>query len=273
MRYQYLRCVMSKRAESIYLNYLADKPWVSSGKDRLTLNYNYALDNMLSYVYETTPIEQPLLTLQQHLIDNGVLDSGRIQVYINLYPRKYSGINLHVDPLVFGSKIVTFSLGAPCYIKFVGSTVEQIRLESRSMFIVSDSARYSYKHGIDTIDTDDTRPCRVSITFRNIHHSYNPRDIPLFLCRRLMILEKMYHHVPVNITHKNIRLLASSSSKRYLYHRLYSGLKPRTVESLCSQALGSWVIARHSIRSRYFHLGHHRGCVSDLGTCVSSFVV
>jgi alkylated DNA repair dioxygenase AlkB len=93
------------------------------------------------------------------------------QVIVNEY-LPGQGISPHIDlPSVFGGCIASLSLGSSCVMEFTkGSTKIPLLLPQRSLLILTDEARYQWKHAIPTRKQDNgiARTRRVSITFRMV---------------------------------------------------------------------------------------------------------
>ncbi|KAJ2962619.1 hypothetical protein NQZ79_g2262 [Umbelopsis isabellina] len=92
---------------------------------------------------------------------------------------RYHATHSQIDaPSIFGPVIMSLSLLSPCVMQFTHCETGQkfdICLPRRSLVVMTDEARYNYKHSIskDLIETlsDGTiieRSRRISFTFRNI---------------------------------------------------------------------------------------------------------
>jgi len=100
------------------------------------------------------------------------------QVIVNEY-EPGQGIADHVDcEPCFEDTVISMSLGSACVMNFTNvqkpSTVLQQLLESKSIVILKEAARYDWKHGIKARKTDViegkriARNTRISLTFRKV---------------------------------------------------------------------------------------------------------
>jgi alkylated DNA repair dioxygenase AlkB len=116
-----------------------------------------------------------LLALAERLHYDGLIARVPDQSAINEY-LPGQGIATHVDCIpCFGDTVISLSLGSPCVMEFSRDGVKiPVLLEPRSVLVMSDVARYQWKHGIparkhDHYEGEDyTRGRRLSITFRSI---------------------------------------------------------------------------------------------------------
>jgi alkylated DNA repair dioxygenase AlkB len=112
--------------------------------------------------------------LCNRLRDEDIFKQTPNQVIVNEY-MPGQGIAPHVDYLShYGNTVASLSLGSPVVMNFICKGKEKISvlLEPRSLFVLSGSARFDWKHGIAPRKTDHfsgtmiTRGRRVSCTFR-----------------------------------------------------------------------------------------------------------
>jgi DNA oxidative demethylase len=90
-----------------------------------------------------------------------------VQILVTRYPPG-AGIGWHRDAPMFGSRIAGVSLRAPARMRFqrtVGGERETaaVQLESRSAYVLSGKARWSWQHSIPA-----TKDLRYSVTFRTL---------------------------------------------------------------------------------------------------------
>ena len=120
------------------------------------------------------PIPDWGTTLRDRLRRDGIGDFD--QMLVNEY-LPGQGIALHVDYDPFDRVVVSLSLSAPCVMDFRHVADDgrgALLLESRSLLILEDMARYDWKHGIARRKQDRwkglvvPRKRRVSVTFRQL---------------------------------------------------------------------------------------------------------
>lgn len=105
----------------------------------------------------------------------GIFSEIPDQVIVNEYLPGQS-IAPHVDcTSCFGPAIASISLASPCIMDLIKEDSRiGVELMPRSLLIISDEARYKWKHGIAARKTDMinglkiARGRRVSLTFRNV---------------------------------------------------------------------------------------------------------
>ncbi len=123
------------------------------------------------------PLPSWLHTLATTLCKKHYFNSTPNQVIINEYTPG-QGIAAHTDCAnSFGNTIASLSLISPYTMDFTHDITKDkvtLRLEDRSLLILSGQARYTWKHGIAARKNDRyqgiliPRGRRVSITFRNV---------------------------------------------------------------------------------------------------------
>ncbi|KAJ1500025.1 hypothetical protein HMI55_004098 [Coelomomyces lativittatus] len=128
-------------------------------------------------------------TLRFHGVQENVIQeiNQMDQVIVNEYLAD-QGIMPHVDaPKLFGRVIVSLSLLSDCVMSFtfVKEPFQSymVHLPKRSLLIMSEDARYLFKHGISKEITQSLSigktihraPRRVSLTYRKI--TLSPRDV------------------------------------------------------------------------------------------------
>jgi|AntRauTorckE6833_2_1112554.scaffolds.fasta_scaffold77689_1 alkylated DNA repair dioxygenase AlkB len=153
-----------------------DKATWSSSLVRRTQHYGYTYEYTQRQLSPAQPITGYLKYLVDWLASNDIINAD--QVIVNEYMAD-QGIGKHIDkPELFGSTIVSISLGAPT--NFIFRRLKEMveyELPARSLLIMSGPARYEWTHEIPkrktvTVDgkrvkkDDDYR--RISLTFRSV---------------------------------------------------------------------------------------------------------
>lgn len=136
--------------------------------------YDYSARQIKPDLY-LAPLPDWALSLAQRLVEQGLFSVMPDQVIINEY-RPGQGIAAHVDCVpCFGATIASLSLGAACVMEFSRETEKHSQLLApRSLLMLSDDARYVWKHGIAARKTDRIagqtipRARRLSLTFRTV---------------------------------------------------------------------------------------------------------
>jgi alkylated DNA repair dioxygenase AlkB len=146
--------------EEELLNEIDKRPWLADLKRRVQhygYKYDYHTKGKLGFLGEV-----PLFLKQ---IDVGFYFN---QVIVNEYLQG-QGIAPHIDlPSVFGKTIASLSLASSCNMDFIkGEERVSLLLPQRSLLILTDEARYNWKHGIKGAKSNITSR-RVSITFREV---------------------------------------------------------------------------------------------------------
>ncbi len=145
--------------EEELLKEIDSRPWLNDLKRRVQhygYKYDYRTKGKLDYLGEI-----PLFLKQ---IDVGFYFN---QVIINEYLQG-KGISPHIDLEIFGDTIASLSLGSSCTMDFTkGEERVSLLLPQRSLLILTDEARYTWKHGIKGAKSNITSR-RVSITFREV---------------------------------------------------------------------------------------------------------
>jgi alkylated DNA repair dioxygenase AlkB len=123
------------------------------------------------------PIPGPIMRWCDQLTEQGFFGHPPDQVIVNEY-LPGQGIAAHVDcEPCFGDTIAVVSLGSPVLMDFNGLACghkASIDLVPGSLLVITDEARYRWKHGIAARLTDPTvlgrrpRRRRVSVTFRQV---------------------------------------------------------------------------------------------------------
>jgi len=137
--------------------------------------YNYKL-RALSAADKIAEPPEAIRTLGNRLVDLGYFASAPDQVIVNEY-EPGQGISPHVDrETCFGSAVASLSLASDIVMEFRSPTDEcsAILLPARSLIVLRDEARYSWKHSIAARKRDSIQSCefarsrRLSLTFRTV---------------------------------------------------------------------------------------------------------
>ena len=149
------------------------QPWLSSVDHRVQIyGYNYSHPNRS--VVRIGDLPKWVANLAVRLCDDGVLPKVPNQMVANDYPPG-AGIFAHTDQAVFGDVVASVSLGSTCVMRFshdASGRTEEVLLEPRSVVVLSDEARWAWRHeiparAVDTwLDGHRPRSRRVSLTFR-----------------------------------------------------------------------------------------------------------
>ena len=151
------------------INFINDQPWNVS-LSRRTQHYGYIYDySKKSKPQSTIAIPEIFLQLKTNIESLPMINNIKFdQCIINEYfPGQ--GISPHVDHTTqFGPIVVSLSLASPCTFQFIrNNMVLNYKLEPKELCIMTEDARYFYKHSIPKTKSDRTG-IRYSITFRSI---------------------------------------------------------------------------------------------------------
>lgn len=168
--------IINENTEKDLLSEIDSYQWSNKLKRR-TQQYGYTYDYTSSNIVEKAPEFPKLIdAIANYLTELKIFEIKPNQCIINEYLRN-QGINPHIDKNIFGNTIVSISLLEDTIMKFTRENeVVPVFLPRRSMIILQNSARYDYKHSIESkvsynlddkkiIKSKDYR--RISITFRN----------------------------------------------------------------------------------------------------------
>lgn len=173
---KYYPNVITDEIEKILVDWIDQQKWNES-LSRRTQHYGYEYDyRSRSAAKPTNAIDGPLLDLAQSLQENNIMTPE--QCIINEYTINQN-ISAHIDALIFGPVVVSVSLLAPTLMLFTKGTESfQIVLEPRSMVILTDEARYNWKHEIvkrqtftlpsGSIYNKPSNYRRISLTYRTM---------------------------------------------------------------------------------------------------------
>jgi alkylated DNA repair dioxygenase AlkB len=165
------------------VTHIDDRPWRSDLKRRVQ-HYGYRYDYKARVVGRDAygPLPDWLSPLCLKLVSESLLATIPDQVIVNEY-LPGQGISEHVDCVpCFGDTIASLSLGSPCVMNFTHPRTpdpDRVHLSKRSLIVLSDAARYEWRHSIPARKSDIIngvrfpRGRRLSITFRIV--LLNPR--------------------------------------------------------------------------------------------------
>ena len=173
---QYIPDYISNNQEKQLIDIIDAQEWLTDLKRRVQ-HYGYKYDytaRSINSGHYIGAIPDWLSPLCQKLLEDKLFISLPDQVIINEY-LPGQGISLHIDCIpCFAEVICSLSLLSSCVMEFIEKEKVSILLEPRSLVILSDQARYHWKHGIAArkVDIYDgnkiMRQRRISITFRTI---------------------------------------------------------------------------------------------------------
>lgn len=150
---------ISKKEEKELVYQIDDNQWAAPLK-RLVQQYGFSYDYKRRKIEPTNPIPDWLIWLCLRV--EAIAKFKPNQVIINNY-QSGQGISAHTDLNKFGSIIASISLLSDTDMIFSkGSERERIRLNARSILIMSKEARVTWKHAIPRVSQR-----RISITFRS----------------------------------------------------------------------------------------------------------
>lgn len=167
--------------EETLINFLEKEPqWFSISKSdnsRKVLHYGYMYNYKNYGKLEKAPIFPELV----QLIKNKIIEKQSLsneyyldQCIVNKY-NPGQGIASHIDSSIFKNFICCVTLGSGAIIDFTKeSETKSLYVEPRSLYIMSDEARYQWVHGMksrksDTVDGKKIkRGTRYSLTYRTI---------------------------------------------------------------------------------------------------------
>lgn len=170
---RYIPEYITLEQETLLIEIINSMPWDCQLKRR-TQHYGYKYDYTSKSIdpsYYLDIIPAWLNTLCDQLYNEGIFEAKPDQVIVNEY-MPGQGIAAHIDCIpCFSNTICSLSLASHCMMDFINSDIKHsIMLESRSLLILQDDARYKWKHGISPRKSDNgtKRQRRISLTFRKI---------------------------------------------------------------------------------------------------------
>jgi alkylated DNA repair dioxygenase AlkB len=162
-----------------FIESINSEPWLSDIKRRVQ-HYGYKYDyKARSIDYSMFIGKLPTWSIQiaKRLFEEGHIKEIPDQLIINEY-KPGQGIANHVDcEPCFGDTVISISLGSSCVMDFNNIQTRQkveVMLESGSLVVLRDDARYKWTHGIAQRKTDNfkgiktERRLRISMTFRKV---------------------------------------------------------------------------------------------------------
>ena len=175
----YLPDYIDRDEEQDLIHTIDAQPWITELKRRVQ-HYGYRYDyraRSITAASSLGPLPAWLASYGERLQQDGLFPRLADQIIINEY-QPGQGIAPHIDCIpCFTEPIASLSLGSPCIMEFIqGQTREKIdvRLELRSLVLLSGDARYRWQHAIAPRKTDRqegrliARERRLSLTFRNV---------------------------------------------------------------------------------------------------------
>jgi alkylated DNA repair dioxygenase AlkB len=172
---KYIENYISSEEENHLLAILDKQPWILDLKRRVQ-HYGYRYDYKLNTVTQepVAPIAEFLLPLCDKLVKEGIFSFAPNQIIVNEYLPGL-GITSHIDAACFGNTVCSLSLGTNCVMNFRKDNLSLPKiLESKSMLVLKEEARYNWSHEIPAREIDNflgnkfARGKRVSITFRTV---------------------------------------------------------------------------------------------------------
>lgn len=138
--------VISQEKEIEIINWLDVHQW-SGELARRTQHYGYGYNYRSKNLTPGPPLEGPVLEIAQIIEKAGLMNP--VQCIVNEYTRN-QGIAPHIDNLAFGPTVIGVSIGADGVLVFErGRERFECFLPRRSFMMMTGSARYEWKHGID----------------------------------------------------------------------------------------------------------------------------
>jgi len=175
----YLPNYIDEQTEADLLQNIDDQPWITELKRRVQ-HYGYRYDYRARSIASAERLGMLPDWLEPYglmMYNIGMLSARPDQVIINEY-RPGQGIAPHIDCVpCFDRAIASISLSSSCMMDFTHSKTGEktsLLLEPRSLLLLTDDARYLWKHGIAHRKTDRYegqslhRGRRVSLTFRKV---------------------------------------------------------------------------------------------------------
>lgn len=168
---------IAAEAEAKLLRHIDAQPWITDLKRRVQhYGYRYSYKTGNTTGTPLGPLPDWLEPYCEELHKAGMFNEKPDQVIINEY-EPGQGIAPHTDRLRFDRTIASISLCSPCVMDFIHTETGEkssLLLEPRSLLLLTDDARYLWKHGIAPRKSDRyqgqfiPRTRRISMTFRKI---------------------------------------------------------------------------------------------------------
>src|SRR5581483_7018912 len=169
----YHEAVISPEEEAKLLVEIQASPWSLGPGGRRVQHYGFAYDYTTKSLKPASALPESLQSLARQLVEKKYLSVLPNQVIINEY-LPGQGISAHIDhPKWFGEEISSLSLGSATTMGFSRDSENcELRLEPRSLLVLTGPARWEWYHMIPARKSDVMnggevlRGTRVSITFR-----------------------------------------------------------------------------------------------------------
>ena len=158
-----------------------------SANSRKVQHYGYKYDYKTYNIYEKTIDLPEIVNTYKKYLTNKCLELNIIdekydfnQCIINNYDAG-QGISSHIDIKKYGDVIGCFTIGSGATMRFKNDSFElyDIYVEPDSLYIMSNEARYKWRHEMIARKSDNVngnkikRSRRISITFRNVSDKNN----------------------------------------------------------------------------------------------------
>ncbi len=173
---RYIENYITPMEESALIGIIDKQEWNTELKRRVQ-HYGYKYDYKSKKLdhYYLGSIPNWLTSLCNRLLNEGIFHILPDQVIVNEY-LPGQGIAPHIDCIpCFGYTVCSLSLGSTCVMELTKSVLtRRYLLEPRSLLILSDEARYLWRHSIIARKQDRydgfviERKRRVSLTFRKV---------------------------------------------------------------------------------------------------------
>lgn len=173
----YIPDFITSDEERSLIEIIDQQSWLNDLKRRVQ-HYGYKYDYKARAVTPESylgPLPEWLTSLCERLVQKDMFQQKPDQVIVNEYVPG-QGISAHVDCVpCFGDVIASLSLGSGAAMQLTKSDEKQtLYLESRSLVILSGTARYEWTHAIPARKSDVVnefkieRERRISLTFRSV---------------------------------------------------------------------------------------------------------
>jgi alkylated DNA repair dioxygenase AlkB len=172
---KYIIDYIDQKQEDELLQIIDSLPWNTDLSRRVQhygFSYDYKSKKIINQYLGALP--DFLAKLAKNLYNCGIFPQIPDQVIVNEY-LPGQGIAAHIDCAdSFGSTICSISLASLCVMNFIKKQKIPFFLQPRSLLVLTDEARFIYKHEIPARKYDNffgiksPRKRRVSITFRKV---------------------------------------------------------------------------------------------------------
>lgn len=154
----------------------------TSKNSRKVQHYGYKYNYTTYNIYEKTTEFPDIINIYKNYLTNKCIELNIInqnnyfnQCIVNNY-EPGQGISSHIDLDKYGDVIGCFTIGSGAMMTFRTDEydIHDLYVEPNSLYIMSDEARYKWKHEMKGRKTDIVnnnkikRDRRISITFRNV---------------------------------------------------------------------------------------------------------